>query len=104
MHGVEHMYGDISMTTHMYIHARLQFASPFDFPLFSGQIYGVDHGRENDFDEIDSDTLGVCTSCHRRGRSVRLVWPRPVLECSRGGTLKVGVTTTTGTRAIVSNP
>jgi len=57
-----------------------------------------------DFDETDSDALAVGASCHRRGRPVRLVWPRPVLECSRGSTLKVGVTTTTGTRVIVSNP
>ena len=35
----------------MYIHARLQFVSHFDFPLFSGQIYAVDHRRGNDFDE-----------------------------------------------------
>ena len=92
------------MTTHMYIHARLQLRSHFDFPLFSGQIYGVDHGRGNDFDDADSDTLGVGASCHWRGRPVRLVWPKPVLEYSKGGTLKVGVTTTTGARVIVSNP
>ena len=68
------------MTTHMYIHARLQFVSHFDFPLFYGQIYGVDHGKGNDFDEVDSNTLGVGASCRRRGRPVRLVWPSPVLE------------------------
>ena len=51
------------MTSHMYIYARLKFVSHFDFPLFSGQIYRVDHGRGNDFDETDSDTLGVGASC-----------------------------------------
>jgi len=40
----------------MYIHARLQFVSHLDFPLFFGQIYRVDHGRGNDFDEADRDT------------------------------------------------
>jgi len=98
-HGVRYIYIDISMTTRMYIHARLQCVRHFDFPLCSGQIYGVDHERGNDFDQTDSDTLGVGDSCHRRGRPVCLVWPRPVVECS-----KVGVTTTTGTRAIVLNP
>ena len=81
-HGVRYIYGDISMSTHIYIHARLQFVSHFDFRFFSGHIYGVDHGRGNDFDEVDSDTLGVGASCRRRGRPVRLVWPRPVLECT----------------------
>ena len=53
---IRYTYGDISITTRMYIHARLQFVSHLDFPLFFGQIYRVDHGRGNDFDEADRDT------------------------------------------------
>jgi len=61
------------MTSYMYIYAHLQLVSHFNFPLFSGQIYRVEHGRGNDFDETDSDILGVGASCHWEGRPVRFV-------------------------------